>query len=186
MEQDFLDIFGLIISAEGGYDTNREDSGNWTSGKIGEGELKGTKFGIDAASYPKIDIPNLTLDQAREIYNKDYWLPSRSDLWHKGLDYLVFDCAVNQGLGFALKTLQISAGVFPDGVIGPVTINAVASAPLLLLIDEYCARRAVRYAEIGNKNFLLGWFRRLIKAHHQGIVMAVLDGKNPNTKQEES
>ncbi len=55
------------IGHEGKFTDNPKDDGNWTGGKQGRGELKGTKYGIAAKSYPHLDIKNLTLDEATAI-----------------------------------------------------------------------------------------------------------------------
>jgi len=54
-----------VLKREGGYVDDPTDRG---------GE---TKYGISKRSYPQLDIKNLTLEQALEIYRKDYWKPSR-------------------------------------------------------------------------------------------------------------
>jgi lysozyme family protein len=81
----FDDAFALVIGVEGGYVNNPEDPG---------GE---TKFGISKRRYPTIDIKNLTIDQAKVIYRRDYWDAHDLDPrpWREAL--LVFDCAVNGG-----------------------------------------------------------------------------------------
>jgi lysozyme family protein len=67
---DFNASFDRLISpkVEGGFTLNPKDSGNWTGGKIGVGELKGSNFGISAAAYPKLDIKNLTREKVRPLY----------------------------------------------------------------------------------------------------------------------
>jgi len=52
--------------------TSPEDDSNCAGSKQGRGELKGTKYGIAAKSYPHLDIKNLTLDQAKAIYMQDF------------------------------------------------------------------------------------------------------------------
>jgi hypothetical protein len=42
----------------------------WTTGIIGKGICKGTKYFISAMTYPDLDIKNL-LDQAKAIYKRD-------------------------------------------------------------------------------------------------------------------
>jgi lysozyme family protein len=95
---DFKLAFHLTLAHEGGFQDDPDDRGNWTTGKIGEGELKGTKYGISAMSYPNLDIKNLTKDEAMEIYHRDYWITSDafSEVWP--MNYLVFDAAVNHGV----------------------------------------------------------------------------------------
>lgn len=91
-----------IFGNEGGFQKLKADSGNWTGGKIGKGRLVGTKFGICAASYPKVDIPNLTLAQAARYYERDFWGPLRlSGLKSQGLATTIMDTAVNCGCGTA-------------------------------------------------------------------------------------
>ena len=71
--------FEETISLEGGFSRDPDDNGNWTGGRKGLGELKGTKYGISAAQYPSLDIENLTPHGAKEIYRRDYWNPLRLD-----------------------------------------------------------------------------------------------------------
>lgn len=111
---------------EGGLSTDNDDPGNWTGGKVGAGRLLGTKFGIAAKSYPDVDIPNLTWEEAKDIYYQDYYLKSHADRLPMDVDWLHFDCSVNTGISQSAKILQRAAGVKVDGVIGPVTMAAAA------------------------------------------------------------
>src|SRR5262245_28492186 len=118
MRDNFEYAFELTVGHEGGYTDNSADRGNWTSGVIGEGLLKGTKYGIAAHSHPDLDIRNLTLEQAREIYRAEYWDPCGCDEWGSPLDVIVFDAAINNGRGRAIRFLQLAAGVNSDGALG--------------------------------------------------------------------
>lgn len=91
----------FVAKWEGGYQNVANDSGNWTGGKVGVGENKGTNFGISAASYPHLDIKNLTRQQADDIYRRDYWQASGADALPWPLCLLVFDTAVLHGVGTA-------------------------------------------------------------------------------------
>ena len=66
----FDQAFERLIGHEGNFTNDKDDRGNWTTGIIGKGQLKGTKYGISAMTYPQLDIKNLTLDQAKQIYKK--------------------------------------------------------------------------------------------------------------------
>ena len=68
----FNKVFDRVIGHEGGFQADPKDRGNWTSGVVGQGELKGTKFGLAAMTYPHLDIKNLTVDQAKAIYFEDW------------------------------------------------------------------------------------------------------------------
>ncbi|WP_336034686.1 glycoside hydrolase family 108 protein [Acinetobacter bereziniae] len=136
----FDKAFERLIGHEGGYSTDREDPGNWTGGKVGKGVFKGTKYGIAANTYPNLDIKNLTLIQAKEIYKKDWWDKLGADQLHPAIVYQLWDFAVNAGKSRAVKELQQAVGVPDDGIIGPKTISAVKAKDvndvLLLLASE--------------------------------------------------
>ena len=103
-------VVGKTLKLEGGHTVNPNDTGNWTGGAIGEGELKGTKYGISAASYPNLDIKNLTKEQAARIYYEDYWLAGGCDELPSALAFLHFDSIVQHGSGNASRFLLDSDG----------------------------------------------------------------------------
>jgi lysozyme family protein len=123
----FDQAFEKLIGHEGGFQNDPNDRGNWTGGKKGEGELKGTKYGISAMSYPNEDIFYLTLDRAKWIYLRDFWNDVGCHLVPDILKFDLFDTAVNCGQLRARKFLQRSVGVRDDGVIGPGTMAAIAA-----------------------------------------------------------
>lgn len=105
----FSVAFNELMQVEGVLSLDPNDRGNWTSGIIGQGKLKGTKYGISAMSYPDLNIRGLTLEEAAGIYHRDYWLPLR--LGHIGSKFptsarMLFNVGVNCGLSNAVKFLQ--------------------------------------------------------------------------------
>lgn len=124
----FSEAFGKVVAHEGEYTDHPTDPGNWTGGRPGSGELWGTKFGISAASYPHIDIRNLTIDQARMIYRRDYWDRLRLDDLPPEIAFDLFDTAINSGLLRAALILQDVVGTHQDGIIGPITTAAARAA----------------------------------------------------------
>jgi lysozyme family protein len=160
----------LVLAEEGGWSADPEDPGNWTGGKCGQGQLRGTKFGICSRSYPAIDISNLTRADAEVIYRRDYWDKIQGDKLPPQIALMVFDCAVNQGLGAAIGILQTALGVPPDGQLGPVTLAAANSKAPIALLTEIASLRAVRYAH--NQNVVkygLGWYRRLMRVFVESV-----------------
>jgi len=158
----FLQAFGHIVGVEGGLTLDPNDTGNWTGGKQNIGVLKGTKFGISAASYPSEDIKNLTLARAQEIYKRDYWDACQCDKLPSPLNLFVFDAAVNQGVVIAIKLLQKTLGTVQDGVLGRITI-AAANRATPDTMAMYMAVRAMRYVGTANfDRFGLGWMKRLV------------------------
>jgi lysozyme family protein len=135
------ECFRHVLGSEGGYGADPRDRGNWTTGRIGEGELKGTKYGISAMAYPHLDIQNLTLEDAKAIYKTDYWDKIEGDHLPYGVDLCTFDPAVNSGVSRGAKWLQRAVGVEADGDVGQATIEAVELADDDVTIDRMCDDR---------------------------------------------
>src|SRR5690625_4573541 len=103
-----------VINLEGGLSLDPDDRGNWSGGQKGKGELRGTKFGISAMSYPHLDIASLTVDDAIGIYRRDYWDAINGDDLPPALAVVAFDTAVNSGVGTARRLLAESNGSLLD------------------------------------------------------------------------
>jgi lysozyme family protein len=117
--------FDLLMINEGGYVNDPKDSGGQT------------KYGISKKAYPDLDIPNLTIAQAMEIYRKDYWDRCKCDYIPDALSVAVFDFAVNSGVKTAIKKLQIALGVKADGIIGNQTLGACNRLPVKKVLDDF-------------------------------------------------
>lgn len=172
MADNFDKSFARVVGHEGGLSLDRNDRGNWTSGKIGVGSLNGTKYGVSAMAYPHLDIRNLTLQEAKDIYRRDYWNKCRCDDLPKAIDYLVFDAAVNHGNSRSAKFLQTAVGAVADGIIGEKTVaKANAQKSLEHTASQFCVTRGLYYTEIGTfQRYKLGWFRRLFDTHATAIA----------------
>ena len=70
------------------------------------------------------DMRALTPALVGPLYKRKYWDKVAGDLLPSGLDYAVFDAAINSGPGRAAKWLQELVGVTADGAIGPGTLAA--------------------------------------------------------------
>ena len=150
----------FVLKHEGGLSDNPSDPGGLT------------KYGISHRSHPNVDIRNLTIEQAKDIYHRDYWDRCNCGNLPAALGILLFDAAVNQGPSASIRNLQRALGVKADGVIGPVTLTAASTDLVHEHIAEFIARRALSYA--GNPNisiFGLGWFRRLAAAHQLVLTL---------------
>lgn len=168
--------FRLTVGEEGGYDTNPKDRGNWTGGVVGVGELRGTKYGVSAAAFPRLDIKNLTLAQARALYARNYWALAGCDRLPEGVDAVVFDAAVNHGVNGAIRLLQRAVGVFQDGIIGPVTLKAVDDIGPSQVISRFRGVREAffRAAAANNPNEaedLNGWLNRNARVTAAALAM---------------
>lgn len=161
--ENFARCFAFTLGAEGGYSDNAGDPGNWTGGAVGHGALKGTKFGVSASAFPMLDIANLTLQQAEDIYRRDYWATVHGDELPLPIAIVAFDAAVNAGPRRAIAWLQLAAGQSSDGVLGPATLAALNSGNALLLAREALVRRLEFSTQLSTwPSFGLGWSRRII------------------------
>jgi hypothetical protein len=155
--------FVLEDNIEGGYINNPADPG---------GE---TNFGICKRSYPDVDIKNLTRDGAKAIYAREYWAPIHGDELPEPVALVAFDCAVNQGVGTAVKVLQealANQGYLPDdavdGRLGPQTLEALKPADSLWLATDMIFLRLGRYLDLKTwGNFGKGWARRMQLLYYQ-------------------
>jgi lysozyme family protein len=130
-----------------------------------------TKYGIDAASHPGVNIAQLTRDQAIAIYHTG-WQRHGLDGLPAKLAIACFDVWVNGG--YAVKWLQTAlnqarpAGTTPlvvDGSLGPATLSSAAlcnqDAVTKIFLEERDARfEALAAAHPSDKQFLAGWEQR--------------------------
>jgi lysozyme family protein len=168
----FDQAFAFVIGHEGGYSRVSADPGNWTGGKCGAGVCRGTNWGISAAAYPNLDIRNLSQEDAAAIYRRDYWAPICGDQLPPPLALLVFDAAVNNGVGRAARWLQSVLGVTQDGIVGPATLTALASrnGDGAALCAEYQTQRLIFMTGLPTwKTFGNGWARRLCALPFQAL-----------------
>lgn len=161
----FDQAFELVVGHEGNLSLDPKDPGNWTGGECGKGELRGTKYGISAAAYPNLNIANLTIEDARTIYRRDYWLRLGLDNLPDGLTYCLFDFGVNSGVEEAAEALQGAVGALRDGNIGPKTVAAATIAwqrsPKAVLRLLFVERAMIFALNPNDKRYGRGWFARL-------------------------
>lgn len=172
MSEAFVRAFNHTLGHEGGYQADERDRGNWTGGDIGKGELRGTKWGISAASYPYLDIEALTTIQARQIYLRDYWRRIRGDDLPAGLALFLFDYAVNSGVARAAMALQRIIDVSDDGVIGPITLARVKAYNAAALVERLHREREAFYRSLSTfEVYGNGWLARNRGARDEALAM---------------
>lgn len=150
----FEDYLKVIIKHEGGYVNDPLDPG---------GE---TKYGISKRAFPNLDIKNLTVEQASEIYYTKYWLPMNlTNISNELLKLHLFDMGVNAGTKTTIKLLQEMLGIIQDGIIGNNTIEAINDWKRDIASDYADARKGYYLRLVKNKpklsKFLKGWFNRV-------------------------
>lgn len=164
---DFDRAFAFTVGIEAGFQNDPRDRGNWTGGEVGKGTCKGTKYGISARYYPNEDIPNLTLDRAKEIAKRDYWDKVCGDDLKWPLNAYLFDARFNGG--DAVRDLQTILGVYPDGVVGPVTVD-YANRMDAERLAEFLAQRVYEETRMpGWQAYGKGWAKRVILLAQAGV-----------------
>lgn len=154
--------FERVVGHEGGLSLNPKDRGNWTSGVIGVGELKGTKYGVSAMSYPHLDIKSLTLEDAKNIFRRDFWDRVHGDELHDGVAFQLFDFAINSGIGNAIRGLQRAVRVAQDGRWGPISRAAAAGMTESDTLFRLLAARLLFMTDLSNwASEGKGWARRI-------------------------
>lgn len=155
----FEQAFDRLIGHEGKFTGDPADDGNWTGGKQGRGELKGTKYGISAAAYPHLDIKNLTIHHAKAIYEEDYW--NVLDDAHPAIKFQLFDAAVNHGHANAVRMLQRAVRVADDGIWGPRSQAALRAMELNDVLMRFIGYRLKFWASLKRfDDFGRGWTNR--------------------------
>jgi lysozyme family protein len=158
MKQNFQSALESVLKHEGGFVNHPADPGGMTN-------LGVTKRVWEEWVGREVDektMRGLTPEMVGPVYKAKYWDRIRGDQLPSGVDYAVFDAAVNSGPGRAAKWLQGCVGVEQDGVIGPKTLAAVAKFDLAELIEDYAKRRLSFLVDLPHwGTFGKGWGRRV-------------------------
>jgi lysozyme family protein len=158
MNSNFEDSLAHVLQSEGGVVDNPADPGGMTN-------LGCTKaVWEDFVGHPvsEADMRGLTPDDVAPLYKRKYWDKVSGDDLPSGLDYAVFDAAINSGPGRAAKWLQEAAGVTADGAIGKGTLMAVEAFDIQELIKAYNDKRLDFLQSLPTfETFGKGWTNRV-------------------------
>jgi len=133
MKSNFEDCLARVLASEGGFSNHKDDPGGITNW----GCTKATWEEFVGHPVSEADMRALTPDDVAPLYKRKYWDKVSGDQLPKGLDYAVFDAAINSGPRRAAKWLQEIVGVTVDGAIGPKTLEVVNTYPVQFLIAQY-------------------------------------------------
>lgn len=169
MSSNYAKCLELVLRHEGGYVNHPKDPGG------------ATNYGVTQAVYDdyrganKQSVRNIAMNEVSAIYRRQYWDRVRGDDLPAGLDYAVFDFAVNSGVSRAAKYLQRLLGVADDGQIGPSTLSAVRGRSPADLASDLCNRRLSFLQGLNTwPTFGKGWAKRVndVKAVSQAMAVA--------------
>jgi len=104
----------------------------------------------------------LTPELVAPLYKRKFWDACKCNDMPTGIDYLVFDFAVNAGPGRSAKILQTAVGVPADGGIGPITLEAVNKMDGDDLIKKFSQAKEDFYRSLNTfETFGKGWLNRV-------------------------
>lgn len=148
----------MMLGSEGGFVNNPADPGGMTN----LGVTKATWENFIGRQSDEKEMRGLTPYKVEPLYKNKYWNAVRGDELPSGIDYLVFDFAVNAGVGRSIKTLQSAVGTQPDGDFGPLTIAAVQLASPQDLIEKFSQAKEDFYRSLDTfDTFGKGWLNRI-------------------------
>ena len=165
MLSNFPASLALVLKAEGGFVNHPRDPGGMTNlGVTRNVWREWVNRDVDEA-----EMRALTPELVAPLYKANYWDACRCDDLPRGVDYCVFDSAVNMGSSRAAKLLQTALGVTADGVIGRATIAAATAADPVELLEAFSQGKEAFYQSLATfQTFGKGWLNRM--AHVQAAA----------------
>lgn len=177
--QNYAASLKRVLAHEGGYSNHPADPGGATMRGV-------TQRVYDAfraqSGRSKQSVSKIAEDELQTIYRLQYADKVRFNDLPSGVDYVVFDGAVNSGVSQSVKWLQRSVGVKDDGIIGAVTINAVKQRNPATVINDICDRRLAMLKQLKTwKTFGKGWTSRVEGARAAALEMAAGETEGSGT-----
>ena len=159
----------LMLKSEGGFVNHPSDPGGMTN-------LGVTKKAWEAyvgRQADEAEMRALTPEIVAPFYKTKYWDACKCDQLPLGLDYAVFDFAVNAGVSRASKTMQTALGTAADGIVGPATIGVAVNADPDHFLEKFSAAKEQFYRGLSTfDHFGKGWLRRVseVKQTAEGMI----------------
>lgn len=160
MKENFSRSFTAVLKEEGGFSNHPKDPGGATMRGVTQRVYDA--YRINKGEY-KQSVRQISDMEVRDIFKRQYWDAVRADDLPSGVDYAVFDFAINSGPARAVKELQRILGETQDGVIGQRTLAAAARyQDKQNLVDAYQDRRLAFVRSLsGHATFGKGWESRI-------------------------
>ncbi len=178
MKKSFKNALKLVLVHEGGWADHPRDPGGATMKGVTLAVYK-RHFGDDKS---KDDLRDISDTELEKIYRSGYWDKCHCDELPAGVDYVVFDAAVNSGPGRSAKWLQGVVGAKQDGGIGPKTIAKVEEqADTIQMANDLCDRRLNFLKSLSTwDTFGRGWGHRVEGVRAAAVTM--MGGSIPVTE----
>ncbi len=173
MEINFKSALKHVLVHEGGWADHPKDPGGATMKGVTLKTYRG-HFGEDKS---KDDLRNISEEELEQIYSSGYWNKCHCDELPTGVDYAVFDAAVNSGPGRGAKWLQAAVGAKQDGAIGRNTLAMVEENDSIEITNAMCDHRLTFLQNLDTwSTFGKGWKNRVDGVRTTAIAMAEGNG----------
>lgn len=170
MNDKFNKCLDMLLAHEGGFVDHPKDPGGMTNLGVTRATLEQYRGG----HVTEKEMRSLTPEDVAPLYYTEYAKKVRFDDLPDGLNWAVFDWAVNSGSGRPAKALQRILGCKADGAIGPKTLQAVANHDAAELIEKLHDSRQKFYESLRTfETFGKGWTRRNNETLEQALHMAI-------------
>lgn len=102
---------GTVGTPPGGFEAAASRTLGFEGG-LNEHDTNGypVNFGINQKAHPEVDVHNITREQARQIYKKDYWDAIGADSLPANMQSAAFDTAILAGAPRARQMLDQAGG----------------------------------------------------------------------------
>lgn len=168
MREYYAEALKHVLTHEGGFVNNPKDPGGMTN----LGVTKATWEEWVGHPVDEKAMRALTPAVVAPMYKRKFWDKIVGDELPQGIDYCVFDAAVNSGPGRASKWLQGVVGVDMDGSIGPKTLAAVKACDPKQFIADYSKRRLSFMQDLPTwATFGKGWAKRVTEVEQIALKM---------------
>ena len=158
----------LVLKSEGHFVNHPSDPGGMTN-------LGVTKKAWEAYVGRQVDeaeMRGLTPEIVAPFYKARYWNPCKCDELPLGVDYAIFDFAVNAGVSRASKTMQSALGTAADGIVGPATLGVAINADPDEFLEKFSAAKEQFYRNLPTfEHFGKGWLRRVAEVKNAAECM---------------
>ena len=164
MQTNYAKALQFVLDAEGGYSNDPGDNGGATNFGI-------THFDYDAYrrahQLPVQDVRRITQAEVQDIYRHQYWNAVGGDFLPAPLDIVLFDCAVNEGVGKAHEFAKRAAGEELSELWADTTkaLALKTSEQAKAIAKAVCDLREGHYRALAqiphDAKFLNGWLHRL-------------------------
>lgn len=169
MKSTFEYAMRLLLRHEGGFVNHPKDPGGMTN----LGVTKAVWEAHTGKPATEADMRALTPQAVQPVYKARYWDAVRGDDLPHGLDYCLFDCAVNSGPGRSIKLLQYVLHLKVDGIMGKNTMAAIMDADPIELIEDYSQRRLDFLKSLPTwETFGKGWGKRVSEVELEAKTFA--------------